>query len=86
MTQFPKVKSAGLRGAKLEGARQITLDYNKKCAECGKGYAAQNGLCLSCTGKAMKGKKMKSAQGAIVAQRFYDLKQQLRGKRVTFVE
>ena len=56
----------------------IVLDYNKKCAECGKGYAAQNGLCLPCVSKAMKGKKMRSAQGAVVAQRFYELKQKFR--------
>jgi hypothetical protein len=53
---------------------QISLD--KKCAECGsdKAGVAENGLCLGCTSKAIKGKKMRSAQGAAVAARMDELK------------
>jgi hypothetical protein len=54
----------------------ITIDLDKRCAECrkkGAGVAA-NGLCLACTTKAIKGKPMTSAQGAAVAARFNDLK------------
>lgn len=58
----------------------ITLDGNKKCAECGADYAAANGLCLQCTSKALHGKRMKTAQGAAVAKRFYDTKQEFRKK------
>lgn len=48
----------------------IKIDLAKKCAECGKGGATDNGLCLDCTTKAITRKKMKSAQGAAVAARF----------------
>lgn len=33
----------------------ITIDQNKKCLECGKGGATENGLCLNCTSKALEG-------------------------------
>lgn len=52
----------------------INIDLNKKCAECGKGGALDNGLCLGCTTKAISRKKMKSAQGAAVAARFDAMK------------
>lgn len=54
----------------------INISFDKKCAECGssKSGVAENGLCLGCTTKAIKGKRMKSAQGAAVAQRMHDLK------------
>jgi hypothetical protein len=54
----------------------ITIDLDKRCAECrkkGAGVAA-NGLCLACTTKAIKGKPMRSTEGAAVAARFNDLK------------
>lgn len=41
----------------------ITIDMDKKCAECRKGGAADNGICLKCTTKAMGATPMKSAQG-----------------------
>jgi hypothetical protein len=56
----------------------ITIDLNKKCAECKKGGAVDNGLCLACTTKAIKRKPMKSAQGAAVAARFDEMKRNLR--------
>lgn len=52
----------------------IVISEEKKCAECGQSFAAPNGLCMSCTTKAIKGKKMRSAQGAAVAARFDELK------------
>lgn len=58
----------------------ITINLDKKCAECGSNKAgvAANGLCLGCTSKAIKGKRMKSAQGAAVAARFDELKRKQR--------
>ena len=48
----------------------ITIDLDKKCAECGKGCAVPNGLCLGCTMKAVYTKKpLKSAQAKAVRAR-----------------
>ena len=47
----------------------FTINLDKKCAECGKGGAAENGLCLSCTTKTIQGKPMRSAAGRAVAER-----------------
>lgn len=47
----------------------VTIDLDKKCAECRKGGACQNGLCMKCTGNAMFGKAMKSEIGKAVAAR-----------------
>jgi hypothetical protein len=54
----------------------VTINLDKKCAECGKGGAAENGICLHCTNKAIQGKRMNSAQGRAVAARFDALKRQ----------
>lgn len=48
----------------------ITIDMDKKCAECGKGGAVPSGICLKCTSKAISGKVMRSRQGIAVQQRF----------------
>lgn len=50
--------------------REITVDGNKKCAECGKSGATENGLCLACILKAVDGKKMCSETGKAVQKRF----------------
>lgn len=42
---------------------QINIDMDKKCPECGKGGATQNGLCLGCISKSMRGRPMKSDLG-----------------------
>ena len=42
---------------------QITIDMDKKCPECRKGGATQNGLCLGCITKSLVGKPMKSDLG-----------------------
>ena len=47
----------------------ITLDSDKKCAECGKGFAAPSGLCMRCTGKAVSGKPMLSSTAQAVQRR-----------------
>jgi hypothetical protein len=52
----------------------ITINMDKKCVECGKGGAADSGICLGCTTKALQGKPMKSPTGRAVAQRFLDMK------------
>ena len=47
----------------------IEIDFDKKCAECGKSGATPSGICLDCVGKAMADKPMKSAQGKAVQVR-----------------
>lgn len=44
----------------------ITIDMDRKCAECGKGGAVGNGLCLKCTTRAFNPKPMKTAVGRAV--------------------
>lgn len=44
----------------------ITIDMGKKCAECGKGGAANSGLCMGCTARAVRGLRMRSARGRYV--------------------
>lgn len=58
------------------GIPTITIDLDKRCAECRKNGAgvAPNGLCLGCTTKAIKGKPMRSSEGQAVAARFGELK------------
>lgn len=41
----------------------IHVDMDRKCPECGKGGATQNGLCLGCITKSMRGRPMKSDLG-----------------------
>lgn len=48
----------------------ITIDMDKKCAECGRGGAMPSQICLKCTSKAISGKPMKSWQGRAMAKRF----------------
>jgi hypothetical protein len=50
-------------------ATTIEISMDAKCAECGKGGACQNGLCLGCTTKAISQRTMKSAIGQAVKQR-----------------
>lgn len=47
----------------------ITINMDKKCAECGKGGAAESGICLSCTSKAITGRTMRSEVGRAVQRR-----------------
>lgn len=54
-----------------EPVATITVDMDKKCAECGKGGAVDNGLCLGCTTKAIAGEAMKSKIGKAVQGRFH---------------
>lgn len=49
----------------------ITIDLDKKCAECGKGGAMPSQICMRCTTKAISGKPMKSWQGRSVAARYF---------------
>src|SRR5216684_3368362 len=50
-------------------APTITINLDKKCAECGKGGVAESGICLDCTRKAIEDKPMRSAAGRIVQAR-----------------
>lgn len=56
----------------------ITIDMDKKCAECGRGGAVESGVCLKCTGKAIAGRAMKSASGRAVALRWQNLNRETR--------
>jgi len=47
----------------------INIHFDKKCAECGKGGAADSGICMACTAKAVSGRKMKSATGQAVQEK-----------------
>jgi stalled ribosome alternative rescue factor ArfA len=44
----------------------ITISMEKKCVNCSKGGACDNGLCLSCTADAINGKPMKTAAGRAI--------------------
>jgi hypothetical protein len=46
---------------------------DRKCAECRKSGAYDNGLCGGCTTKAIQNRAMKSADGRAVAARFKQL-------------
>lgn len=58
----------------------ITINLDKKCAECGKGGAVGNGICLCCTNKAIMGKPMKSLTGRAVQARWKDQARQLKAE------
>lgn len=48
----------------------IEIDMGKRCAECRKFGACQNGLCMGCTANAMYGgKALKSAEAKAVRDR-----------------
>lgn len=47
----------------------ITIDMDKKCAECRKGGAVGCGLCLKCVARAYKPKPMKSSEGRAMQER-----------------
>ena len=48
----------------------LTIDMDKRCAECGKPGATGSGICLPCATKAMSGKAMRSPAGKAVQRRF----------------
>lgn len=49
----------------------INVQMGRKCAECGKGGATDNGLCLKCTMKTMAPKhSMKSQTGRAIQSRW----------------
>lgn len=47
----------------------INIDLEKRCVECGGPGALANTLCMGCTGKAIRGGRMKSPAGRDVAAR-----------------
>lgn len=47
----------------------IVIDMNRKCAECKKPGATENGICMGCVAKAFKEKPMKSPVGLAVQLR-----------------
>jgi len=58
-----------MEGDMAEGSVTLTINMDKKCAECGKPGAANSGICMRCATKAISGKTMKSPQGRAVQQR-----------------
>ena len=51
----------------------LEIDYDKKCAECGKMGATESNICLKCVTKAMDlNRRMKSRAGKIVQMRIWD--------------
>lgn len=48
----------------------ITIDLDKKCAECGGKGAHPSGLCSACTTKAIQRRTMKSQEGRAVQKRW----------------
>lgn len=41
----------------------VTIDMDEKCRECGEDGATDNGLCLECMHRALKGMRMQSQEG-----------------------
>jgi hypothetical protein len=58
---------------------QINIDMDEKCAECNKGGATQNGLCLGCILKSISKKPMRSDIGKRHRLMFSKNSQKLRG-------
>lgn len=52
----------------------ITIDMDAKCAECKAPGRSENGLCLGCTGKAMRGEPMNTPTGQEVRHRLHNQK------------
>lgn len=49
----------------------ITIDMDKRCAECGKPGACDSGICMRCATKAINpASKMRSVQGRAVQARY----------------
>lgn len=54
----------------MSEAVTVTIDMDKRCAECGKNGATGSGLCLRCATKAMGKEPMRSARGRAIQLRF----------------
>lgn len=50
---------------------EININLDRRCAECRRPGAADNGLCLPCSTKAITGGKMKSPAGIAAQQRMH---------------
>ena len=67
-TLFERTARIGGKDAAAgDGVPTISVDMDAECAECGKPGRCGNGLCMSCTTKAISGKRMKSAAGQLAA-------------------
>lgn len=59
----------------------VTIDMSKECVECGKGGAADNGLCLKCMSGAVMGvRAMNSPVARRIAKRFQEFREKRRKK------
>ena len=52
----------------------ITIDMDKRCAECDKGGATESGICLRCIIKTMGNKPLKSREAIAFRQRMQQLR------------
>jgi hypothetical protein len=50
----------------------IRINLDAKCDECGKDGRAPNGLCLSCTTRALQDKRMLSSAGQVAQMHIRD--------------
>ena len=57
------------RGNNPMSTTEITVNMDKKCAECGKPGSTPCGICLKCVTKAIMGKPMKSIEGRALQER-----------------
>jgi len=58
-----------------ENVPTFHINMDRKCAECGKGGAADSGICLECTSIAIKhSRAMKSPEGRAVKARFTEIR------------
>lgn len=69
--QTPPVAPADIAAAETEqpAIPTVTINLAKRCAECGQKGAAESGICLDCTTRAITQKPMKSAAGRVVQKR-----------------
>lgn len=65
--------------AARNGDTIITIDMNKKCAECGKPGACGSGICMRCATRAINpASQMRSPQGRAVQERYKQLLREAR--------
>ena len=59
----------------------VTIDMDKRCAECKQGGATDSGICLRCATKAMGTMPMRSPEGQAVQKRLRSIMGTGRPKR-----
>ena len=54
----------------MDDNHTLTINFDIRCAECGKAGATPSGICLKCVNKALSDRPMKSKQGQVVQERY----------------